>query len=328
VQQEIMMEQWQVFLILGLAIFPVSILAWLWCMSILARDYHSKDNLDFKYIDPSNSSYRYEENGEGLIKVHNLPSSNDECINQEYDSRRHMYELASSGFLITGSISCHFIVLAGFLVDKRMETMFATLGFSGVIGYLLLHSPLFYGLTNTNNSIVRTECFYEHVHETFIVVCFVFIGQSVLLAFLVYFVIANKDDVYDFQDTLDRTMIIHLIVAISVDYVRFNEVTVGLRPSRLSLMMDDDTSNGKLVLKEKESNYYYFIKPSNLEMRIRMGMHFMYEVTIPIFIFLIAPVLLTFTKSPIDVLLNILGLTFIALMDNSMGPAKYRIIDQ
>jgi len=316
------MEQWLVLLISGCSVCPISAIVFIMIQRALLNRYFIKEACEFTYIDPTTGTNdRFQDDGDGTrIKVFNLPS--DGSDSSLYDKKRQRLEMAKSFFLIMTIVSVHFIVLAGFLAGKRKLTTFSTLAFAFIIALLLVHFPLF---PPPQTDMIKTDCFYEHVDETFIVVFFVFLGQAVLVSFLIYFVVWNVNDVYHFKTQLDANGVLHLIVAISVDYVRLKEFSDGFAPSALKSIL---SSSGKLILKKDDSEYHFFVQPTNLDIRIRAFMRHIGQLVIPIFIFIIAPVLLTFTESAVDVLLNILALTFIGTLDNSFGTVEYQITDK
>jgi len=258
--------------------------------------------------------------------VHNLPNSDKSS--RLYSHKRQYLEIAMYAFLIFMMVSSHLIVLGGFLHNRKEVTIFATLGASLFFSVLIVYLPP-ENDASKSDKIVKTECFYEHVHETFLVVFFVFVGQIALTAFLVYFVV-YQDDNYDFptegNGRLDTQQWIRLFLALSVDYVRFREFKGGFRPLRIAPMIHNGDSEENIILKKVDSAYHYFTQPTKMDLYLRAAMRSFGEVWIPLFILIISPVLLTFTQSPIDVLLNILGLTFIGVLDNSFGTAEYRLI--
>jgi len=329
------MEQWRIFLVTGGTVFTVSLVAWRVCRHILYRDYWLEEEKDTEHIvpvSPNNEDHFQEEPGlSNSIIAHNIPKKGESKLGL-YSPRRQYLEVGMYTFLILMMISSHIIVLGGFLCNSRTESVFATLGASVFFSYVIVNLPKEkHASSSDENVIIKTECFYEHIHETFLVVFFVFIGQVSLTAYLVFFVVTNQEDVYDFPDddeigVLDRKNIVNLFLAISVDYVRYREFKSGFVPLRISPMLHDGFSEEKIVLKKVDSSFHYFIQPTQVNLYMRAVMRTISEVVIPLFILIIAPVVLTFTKKPIDVLLNILGLTFIGLLDHSFGVAEYRII--
>lgn len=319
------MDQWLTFLIIGGSIFPISLAAFIWCQKIILHRYWEKEDRNVTYIDPAtNTDDRFNIDDPGRIKVFGLPSEGSKG-NIAFNQQRQLLEVMKSFFLILSIVSVHFIVLAGFLADRIKETTLGTLGFAFVFSIYLIYFPL---VQLPPTDVIKANCFYEHVHETFIVTFFVFVGQGALMAFLVSFVIESPNSVYTFKEKLDTTNVWHLLIAISVDYVRYIEFKDGFGPSSLTSVIQAHSSTGKIILRKDGSEYHYFVQPSKLDIRIRTFMRFIGELVIPLFIFIIAPVLLTFTESPIDVLLNILGLTLIGLIDNSFGTAVYQVIDK